>query len=319
MKTVRWTTPVGVLALLLVAGCGDRGPGVEVLRDFETGAPRDEVVAALPEGPLSTSPHPGWSAVKGYRSDAFLVDGRSWEVLYFTDGGFTPADSLDGSRQTPVVFENDALHGWGWTHLVRLNRELGLPAPPAAPGITAESGETEEVRTGNAFWEQLARYCGNAYPGRLGLEPEGDPMLEGDELLIAHFRSCSPGEILIPFHIEQEGGASWDRSRTWVFRNHGEGRLELRHDHRRPDGTEDEVTWYGAFREGVGTPHRQEFLYDPAEYPNRAGRGWRIELVPNQRYSYGTIRDGEWTWRVDFDLSRPMDEVPPAPWGHEGS
>jgi hypothetical protein len=39
--------------------------------------------------------------------------------------------------------------------------------------------------------------------------------------------------------------------------------------------------------------------------------------VPGERYTYGTIRGGEWTWRVDFDLSRTVP-APPAPWGHEG-
>jgi hypothetical protein len=167
----------------------------------------------------------------------------------------------------------------------------------------------------DGFWASLSLHCGNAYPGSLTLEPPGDDMLQGDELLVVHFRSCSERELQLPFHIELEEG-EWNRSRTWIFTRTGDGRMELRHDHRLPDGTDDEFTWYGGFTETAGTETRQEFIYRDVDYPDGSTRGWRIEIEPDVRYTYGTIRNGEWSWRVDFDLTRPLPEEPPPPWGY---
>jgi hypothetical protein len=184
------------------------------------------------------------------------------------------------------------------------------------PDVALATPDAGEVAIRDAFFQNLAAHCGQAFPGGLTLEPPGDEMLQGDELLVVHVRGCSEDELQLPFHIEGLDGA-WDRSRTWIFRKQPDGSLELRHDHRKPDGTEDEVTWYGAFTVAAGTPNRQEFIRD-REYDDGSTRGWRVEVEPGQRYTYGTIRNGEWTWRVDFDLSAPLGEPPPPPWGYEG-
>lgn len=166
------------------------------------------------------------------------------------------------------------------------------------------------------FFDQLAEQCGNAYPGELTLEPEGDEMLTGTEMLIVHFRECNETELNIPFHIELEQEEDWDRSRTWIITSQEDG-LELRHDHRNRDGSEDETTMYGGYSIGTGTAMRQEFQSVERSQETGIFRGWRIEIVPGDRYTYGTIRGNEWSWRVDFDLSEPLDDIPPAPWGHE--
>lgn len=179
--------------------------------------------------------------------------------------------------------------------------------------LTACSTESQPY---DLFFDQLAEHCGNAYPGSLTLEPEGDEMLTGTEMLIVHFRECDENQLKVPFHIELEDDEGWDRSRTWIFTRHDDG-LELRHDHRNRDGSDDEVTMYGGFSVGVGTAMRQEFQSIERTEETKIFRGWRVEIVPGDRYTYGTIRGEEWSWRVDFDLSEPLDEVPPAPWGHE--
>ena len=63
--------------------------------------------------------------------------------------------------------------------------------------------------------------------------------------------------------------------------------------------------------EGTGT--RQEFVTERAD--GTVG-GWRVEVVPGERFTYGTIRDGAWRHHLQFDLARPVD-APPPPWGHE--
>ncbi len=194
-----------------------------------------------------------------------------------------------------------------------------VPEPlsdPQEPGLSEYEAAVEAARAQEQFFQRLAKQCGNAYPGGLTMEPEGDEMLTGTELLIAHFRECDDHQVRIPFHIELEDELDWDRSRTWIFTRHDD-RLELRHDHRKRDGSDDEVTMYGGFSVGAGTAMRQEFQSVARTEESGYFRGWRIEIVPGERYTYGTIRDTSWSWRVDFDLTEPLETLPPAPWGHE--
>lgn len=166
------------------------------------------------------------------------------------------------------------------------------------------------------FFHQLSLQCGKAYPGKLTLEPPGDEMLTGTELLIAHFRECSETQLNVPFHIELEASQDWNRSRTWIFTKHSD-RLELRHDHRTKQGDDDDVTMYGGFSHGEGTLIRHEFQSLERTAESGYFRGWRIEIEPGVRYTYGTVRGNEWSWRIDFDLSNPLTELPPVPWGHD--
>lgn len=195
--------------------------------------------------------------------------------------------------------------------------ESEVPPPAGTAGDPSEGAVAEATESPqDVYWAHLSAHCGQAFPGGLTLEPPGDEMLEGDELLVVHFDVCEDDEIRLPFHIEQMNG-EWDRSRTWIFRRMDDGRIELRHDHRTPDGAEDDSTWYGAWTVGEGSGTQQEFIIQDREFEDGEARGWRIIMEPGQRYTYGTIRGGDWTWRVDFDLSEPLDEVPPAAWGYE--
>jgi hypothetical protein len=201
--------------------------------------------------------------------------------------------------------------------------------PDAAPEeVHAEPAEVEaepaevhadpgEVSARDAFWAHISEPCGQAFSGGLTQEPPGDDMLTGTEELIAHFLTCDEEEVRIAFHIELEDEESWDRSRTWVFRKVEDG-LELRHDHREADGTPSEQTMYGGFTETEGTATSQDFVSVARTEESGYARGWRVEIVPGERYTYGTTRRGDWSWRVDFDLSAPVEE-PPLPWGAEPS
>lgn len=182
----------------------------------------------------------------------------------------------------------------------------------AVPAETAATSDDPQ----DQWWDNMLMHCGNAYAGSLTLEPPGDDMLEGDELLVVHFRECSEDQIKAPFHIERMDG-TWDRSRTWIF-TRTESHIELRHDHRRPDGSPDDTTDYGGFTQTPGTPDQQVFIYTDYDDYDPAGpqRGWRVEIEPNVRYTYGTFRGDDWRWRVDFDLTDTV-EPPPAPWGHD--
>lgn len=165
------------------------------------------------------------------------------------------------------------------------------------------------------FFNQLAALCGNAYAGKRIVERPGRDLLEGDEALIVHFRACSDNRIWAPFHIEKPQEGSWDRSRTWIYTLHSDS-LELYHDHREPSGEREHDSGYGGFTQHIGSADRQMFIYTARQGEQGEVLGWRIEIVPGERYTYGTMANGEWTWRLDFDLTQPIP-TPPAPWGYE--
>jgi hypothetical protein len=196
-----------------------------------------------------------------------------------------------------------------WRHRFDFDLSQAVEPPPDPWGHPPVGEVPELAPEQEAFWENLAAHCGQAFHGRLVERPDPDPIFEGDEVLTVHFRGCGEGRLALPFHVED------NRSRTWLLTRTTAG-IDLRHDHRNPDGSPEASTWYGAHTPNAGSAQRQEFLRPAQDGQPRTG--WAIEIVPHERYTYGTIRDGEWTYRLDFDLSSPVEE-PPAPWGHEGS
>jgi len=163
----------------------------------------------------------------------------------------------------------------------------------------------ERVSPRDAFWANLSALCGTAAEGTLLAAPPGDTQVDASARLVVHFWQCGKDEIRFPFHVGE------NRSRTWTLIRHPD-RLELRHDHRHADGSEESNTWYGAFTQSEGTALLQEFVRE------RDGvlRGWRIAVEPGSRYEYGTIADGQWRHHLRFDLTKPVPP-PPLPWGHE--
>ena len=166
------------------------------------------------------------------------------------------------------------------------------------------------------FLARIAQHCGQAFAGRVvANEPRaaGDPF-EGKSLVM-HVRECRPGEIRIPFHVGDE------RSRTWVLTRTAAG-LRLKHDHRHEDGSPDAVTLYGGDTAAPGMRSRQEFPVDAESIAmfEREGLGasvtntWAMEIEPGRRFLYELSRPGGRLFRVEFNLSVPVD-VPPPPWG----
>lgn len=180
-------------------------------------------------------------------------------------------------------------------------------------GTTAQVTATSTPQ--QQFWQALAQHCGKAYAGVLAVSRTDRPdILTGDEQLIVHFRQCEDNLLALPFHIGKPDG-SWDRSRTWRYSWHSE-QLELRHDHRLPGGEPDLAnTLYGGFSLAGGSGEVQRFLFTERTAENGDALGWQIEIIAGERYSYGTFSGANWTWRLDFDLTQPLTELPPAPWG----
>lgn len=199
---------------------------------------------------------------------------------------------------------------------------LGAAALVVVAGCT-EAQRSPDLDPQAQFFYELGQLCGNAYQGERVVErSDRDDMLQGDEQLVVHFAECDANQVFAAFHIGADAGqGEWDRSRTWVYTRYDDY-LELRHDHRLEDGSEDtENTMYGGFTESEGQAADstliQRFVFTEREGPDGEQLGWQVEIEPGVRYTYGTYQDDEWTWRVDFDLSQTV-EAPEAAWGHEG-
>jgi len=172
-----------------------------------------------------------------------------------------------------------------------------------------------EPAPADAFMATLGAHCGKAYAGRLVSSDAADADFAG-QAMVMHVRSCTEGEIRVPFHVGD------DRSRTWVITRTDDG-LRLKHDHRHEDGEEDAVTQYGGDAVAIGTASRVEFPVDQSSIDlfNREGltasvtNVWAIELT-NEVYAY-ELRRANRHFHVEFDLTEPV-KTPPAPWGAEG-
>jgi hypothetical protein len=165
----------------------------------------------------------------------------------------------------------------------------------------------QEKSNSELFWETLSAHCGKAYEGKL-MVPESDPRFAGK--LVMHVRSCEEGTLRIPFFVGE------DRSRTWILTKEN-GLIQLKHDHRHADGSEDQVTQYGGMATNSGSASTQFFPADQftAELlPAAVGNVWWI-TVNDTSFTYNLRRLGADThFSVRFDLTKPID-TPAAPWG----
>ncbi len=184
----------------------------------------------------------------------------------------------------------------------------GLPrvgrTVPAAP-----SGDASTSTTSLAFLENLRAHCGKAYEGQLVNPQASDTAMQGKRLVM-HVRGCGD-TVRVPFHVGD------DRSRTWVFTRTANGGVQLKHDHRHADGSEDRVTQYGGMARPTGTAARMEFAADAHTatlIPAARSNVWTVEVSATQ-FSYQLRREGsDRRFRVYFDLTKPVTP-PPAPWG----
>ncbi|GIK50467.1 MAG: hypothetical protein BroJett013_31640 [Alphaproteobacteria bacterium] len=173
------------------------------------------------------------------------------------------------------------------------------PAAPTAPQ--------------DAFMSNLRALCGQSYEGRVVTTDAADASF-ASERLVMHVRDCSAEEVRIPFNVGE------DRSRTWVVTRTESG-LRLKHDHRHQDGSEDVLTQYGGDTAGEGSAERQDFpadehsrqLFTANNIPQSVTNVWAVEVHPGRIFAYELRRPNR-HFRVEFDLTRPVDTPPPS-WG----
>jgi hypothetical protein len=181
--------------------------------------------------------------------------------------------------------------------------------PPPAPMTTAATPDADAQAQ---FLDRLRQHCGQAFAGRVVTNepPQPDDAFAG-KTLVMHVRECGDDELKVPFHVGD------DHSRTWVLTRTGSG-LRLKHDHRHQDGSHDAVTMYGGDTAQAGSALRQEFPVDAESIAMFEREGlnasvtntWAMAIEPQQRFVYELSRPGGRLFKVEFDLTAPVDLRP---------
>lgn len=186
---------------------------------------------------------------------------------------------------------------------------------PAETSVDSQVEITEAEDLANYpnldFKKEIEKHCGKAYEGVITAgAQEGDGFT--GERLVMQVLSCEENQIKIPFYVGE------DQSRTWIltFENN---RIELKHDHRNPDGSDEEVTMYGGTSTNVGHADLQIFPADQetcAMIDYACHNVWWM-TIDETSFSYNLRRIGsDRVFTVEFDLTNPI-EFDKKPWGWE--
>ncbi|ASB47988.1 hypothetical protein [Alkalitalea saponilacus] len=176
-----------------------------------------------------------------------------------------------------------------------------LVACSTSPGQDSQQSNSLS-ETEQQFLDNLKSLCGQSFEGRETYTKDGRDSW-ADKRMVIFFTVCESDEVHIPFHIDD------DTSRTWMFIN-DHGSLRFRHDHRHPDGTPEDLTLYGGYSDGTGTPFRQSFpadQYTDNLLDDELDRVWNVILsddLSTMTYELGYL--GEIVFRAEFDLSNPL-------------
>ncbi|KFI07862.1 hypothetical protein [Massilia sp. BSC265] len=159
-----------------------------------------------------------------------------------------------------------------------------LPALAAACLLAGCAAAPAPADTRDQFMATLQGMCGQRFEGALSYAI--DPNSEFADKKISTEVVCTADGVRMPVQVGE------NRSRTWIFTRPAAG-LELRHDHRHPDGTPDAVTMYGGMAKEGGTARSQAFLAD----------AYTARLVPGAETNVWTVslsQDGKvLTYRLD--------------------
>lgn len=165
---------------------------------------------------------------------------------------------------------------------------------------------TAQQNPSEIFWNNLSDQCGKAFIGEVLQAPADDDFR--DHELIMHVLSCDEEVINVPFFVGD------DRSRTWIFTRKGD-RIQLKHDHRHEDGSEDEVTMYGGTSSNTGLSTLQTFPADQETadlIPAAASNIWWVE-VTDEYYTYNLRRIGtDRYFSIRFNFDNETETPPPA-------
>ncbi len=147
------------------------------------------------------------------------------------------------------------------------------------------------------LFDHLKTLDGQVFEGRMNYSNKvDDPM---DQPMTMRVEVVSDDQIRIPFAVGE------DRSRTWILTRTDEG-LQLKHDHRQPDGTPDDLTNYGGTAQPSGLGNLIVFPADAETVemlPEAASNHWSFRMsAGGSNLFYYLERHAEPRFEVIFDL-----------------
>lgn len=129
MKTLFVRTAT-LLALSAAAACGSDEPGSAQLRGLKEGMTTSEAVSSMGQGPLTATYSDTVRLNHGFRSMRYFINGNTFEVVYARELPGVVTEPVLQAKETPVVFRNDTLMGWGWRYFVdEAMPKFQLPTP----------------------------------------------------------------------------------------------------------------------------------------------------------------------------------------------
>jgi hypothetical protein len=122
---------VSAALLFSVVACGPSDVvGKEKLDPIKEGMTKQAVLPIIGNGPIQPVNAPDVVRLtNGYRTQAYLVNGANYSVIWYREAAGTLDDSISRQTDTPILFRNDTVMGWGWSYYDKKSGELGLPNP----------------------------------------------------------------------------------------------------------------------------------------------------------------------------------------------
>jgi hypothetical protein len=121
-------------ALLLVASAvacgGSDEAGSDHLSGLKEGMTTAQALETMGTGPLAGTYSDTMRITRGFRRSRYLLNGVTFEVIYARDLPGDVKEPVLQARETPVVFRNDTLQGWGWKYYAETAiPKFALPTP----------------------------------------------------------------------------------------------------------------------------------------------------------------------------------------------
>ncbi len=120
-----------VASITAIAACGGSDePGSARLSNLKEGMTLTQALDAMGKGPLTATFSDTMRVLNGYRRMRYLMNGADFNVVYSRDLPGDVKEPVLQAKETPIVFRNDTLLGWGWRYFVDEGMgKFQLPTP----------------------------------------------------------------------------------------------------------------------------------------------------------------------------------------------
>ena len=114
---------VAVIFLTSVAACSADEAGSARLKELKEGMTMSQALESMGQGPLTATSSDTMRVVNGYRRMRYLLSGGDFQVVFAREIPGDVKEPVLQAKETPLVFRNDTLLGWGWRYFV----DEGMP------------------------------------------------------------------------------------------------------------------------------------------------------------------------------------------------